>query len=96
MRRNRTGLFKLYQDKLPRVGGKFTGPDVRFQQTAGLAIFYSLFFRLHNFIARGLSKINTKWDDERLFKESRRINEAIFQNIVYNEWLPTYISKNTR
>lgn len=94
MRQNSSGLFQLHKEILPQVGGNFTAIDPRFCQTSGLAVHYSTFFLLHNFIARGLAKINTDWDDERLFQESRRINGAIFQHIIYNEWLPTYLSKN--
>jgi hypothetical protein len=43
--------------------------------------------RLHNLIAKWLSEINWSWSDHRLYHEARRICIAIYQHIVYNEYL---------
>lgn len=89
------GLFKLYKNILPRTGDTYTGGDPRVTQTAQLALVHSLCYRLHNFIAENLMAIKRNWNDEQLFSESRRITIAIYQSVIYNEWLPAYIGKNS-
>ena len=46
---------------------------------------------LHNTPCRELQTINPRWDDERLYQESRRILNAEYQHILYNEFLPTLL-----
>lgn len=69
----------------------YIGGDLRLGQTPQLALQHSLFYRSHNYIAENLAKINPHWDDDKLFFEARRINIAIYQYIVYDEWLPLYL-----
>jgi peroxidase len=57
-----------------------------------LAIWHVLFYREHNRIAKILKKINSFWPEETLFQETRKIVIAIYQHVVYNEYLPTYLS----
>lgn len=59
-----------------------------------LGLWHSIFIRFHNNIADQLSLLNPHWNDEKCFQETRRILTAVYQNIVYNEWLPYYIGKN--
>lgn len=68
-------------------GAYITG-DIRYSQTTMLALLHALFFRMHNVIARNLQAVNLHWTDEQLFQESRRLNIAIYQYILYYEWLP--------
>lgn len=58
-----------------------------------LGLWHSIFIRFHNNIADQLSLLNPHWDEEKCFQETRRILTAVYQNIVYNEWLPYYIGK---
>lgn len=47
---------------------------------------YTIFLRSHNQIAQKLAKGKPSWKDERIFQSARKLNTAIYQKIVYNEW----------
>lgn len=64
--------------------------DARVTQTIPLALCHSLFYRLHNFIANGLSECNQSSNDQKLFDETRRIVIAIYQHII-SEWLRIFL-----
>lgn len=51
----------------------------------------TMFLRLHNFLCDVLSWLNPSWDDEVMFQEARRLLVAMYQHIVYYEFLPTVI-----
>ncbi|CAI9737760.1 peroxidase-like [Octopus vulgaris] len=66
----------------------FITGDARANQNNMLLTLHTIFLREHNRIARFLGVVNPSLDDEELFQESRRINIAQMQNIVYREYLP--------
>ena len=66
----------------------FESGDTRTNQNLLLVSVHNVWFREHNRIARKLKKVNPQWDDEILYQEARRINIAIYQNIIFSEWLP--------
>ena len=60
--------------------------DIRVNEQPNLAIMHILFVREHNRIAKELKIINSQWSDEKLFQETKRIVNAQYQFITYNEW----------
>lgn len=88
------GCFNLsYSQCMPKgPAGIMTG-DGRATQTTWLAICHSMWYTLHNYIAKGLAACNRHWNDQRLFEEARRITIACYERIIYYEWLPTFLSK---
>lgn len=88
------GTMKI--DKFRVVADDFRTGDIRSNQTPFLLLFQSLFVRYHNYIADNLIYLNPHWIDDRVFEESRRILIAIYQAIVYEEWLPTWIEGNIK
>ncbi|XP_033761598.1 myeloperoxidase-like [Pecten maximus] len=66
--------------------------DIRANVVPHLGANHVLFFREHNRIAEILSSMNTYWNDERVFQETRKIVSGILQQISYYEWLPSILS----
>lgn len=56
-----------------------------------MAALHTVWHRYHNTLEERLHRINPHWGGERLFQETRRIVGAIWQHIVYNEYVPTVI-----
>lgn len=69
-----------------KVCGK--GGDVRAAEQPGLTGIHTILVREHNRIALELSDINGHWDEDRLYHEARKIVNALYQHIIYNEFLP--------
>ncbi|XP_037093837.1 peroxidase-like [Pollicipes pollicipes] len=92
------GLIKSSDGNLlPQVGGRFISGEGRLSENPGLAFMHTIWTREHNRVAAVLAKNHRDWDDERLFQEARRIVNGEYQNVVYNEYLPTVLGfKYTR
>ncbi|XKL60530.1 hypothetical protein PGB90_007587 [Kerria lacca] len=67
--------------------------DVRINSQPQLSVLHTVFVREHNRISDHLARINSHWDDERLFKESKKIVVAEIQHITYMQWLPRILGK---
>ncbi|XP_066289159.1 uncharacterized protein [Branchiostoma lanceolatum] len=62
--------------------------DFRVNEQPGLTSMHTVFLREHNRIARRLSGLLPRWDDDRVFFETRKIVGALMQKITYGEDLP--------
>ena len=71
----------------------FITGDHRVNIVPSLTAYHNLFVLEHNRIATQLSTIYS--EPEELFQETRRIVIAIMQNIVYDEFLPSFLSPQT-
>ncbi|XP_028175570.1 peroxidase-like [Ostrinia furnacalis] len=60
----------------------------------GINLFSIWFWRLHNYIATALSKVNPCWDDDKLFYTAREINIAFMVQTIYYELLPALMGRN--
>jgi hypothetical protein len=78
---------------LPIDNGEYFSGDDRATQNPFLTIFHSLFTRNHNNIAEKLGALNRHWSDEKLFQKARKINIGIYQKIIYEEFLETFLGK---
>jgi len=86
---NDLGLNAFGQDK----DQLFSCGDIRCNENIALALFHVAFFREHNKNAEMLKNMNFSTDDEILFQEARRVTIAVYQNIIFREYLPTIIGK---
>jgi peroxidase len=68
--------------------------DFRANEQPSLTSLHTLWLREHNRIAKKLEYLyGSKWDDEKIFQEARKIVGALFQHITYNEFLPVVLGK---
>lgn len=86
------GQFALNKKKVLIDGPTgYRAGDFRAKQTPWLALLHSIWYRLHNYIANLLAKTHTDWNDEKLFNETRRITIAIYEHLLYEEWVPLFL-----
>ena len=69
----------------------FMAGESRTSENLGLTGVHTLFMRAHNRIASQLASLNPAWSDETLYQETRRILLAVYQHIIYTEWIPATI-----
>ena len=107
LRLHKDGLLRLShlgdQDYLPldknaecfnsSQGFCFASGDMRTTIHPGITVVQTLSSRFHNLVAKQLAYLNPYWGDEKTFQEARKINIAVFQHIIYAEYLPLLLGK---
>ena len=91
---NATCNYNKYSTEYSRRERCYLTGDKRAEDNSVLTSFHTLWLREHNRIARELAETNPSWQDEKLYQETRRIMIAVYQNIVYGEYLPTLLGQN--
>ena len=66
----------------------FVAGDARTNEQPNLIAFHTLFVREHNRMCDLLANYHPDWNDEQIYQYARKMVGGIFQNIVFNEWLP--------
>lgn len=62
-------------------------------QLPDLAIETTSFLRLHNYLCKKLKSMNPLWDDEHIYQNARRIVIAMYQHVIYNEYVPELLGQ---
>ena len=68
--------------------------DARVNESPALMVLHTLFVRQHNRLAAKLARVNSMWDDETLYQETRRLVTAQIQHVTYREFLPAVLGEN--
>ncbi|CAG4966592.1 unnamed protein product [Parnassius apollo] len=86
----KTGSGVCFLNQKPQETRCHNTPYFTTNSIAGVNLLSVWFWRLHNFIATGLSKVNPCWNDDKVFYTARDINIAIALQIFFYELLPAY------
>ena len=65
----------------------FAAGDNRANQQTALLTHHTIWMRNHNWFVDQLRDANPSWSEAELFEAARALNEAEWQNIVYNEYI---------
>ncbi len=68
--------------------------DNRVNQTPLLISQQTVWARNHNYWVDELSKSHPKWTQDQLFEAARSLNEADWQHVIYDEYLPKLLGKH--
>ncbi|XP_031763796.2 chorion peroxidase [Galleria mellonella] len=71
----------------------FESGDSHGNQIISLTVLHTIWTREHNRVARALARLNPGWGEDTIFMETRRILQAEYQHIIYNEFLPLLIGR---
>lgn len=94
--RNADGTMKTSPGNNLLIGpdGQFLAGDVRVQENPELSGITLLFVRNHNTLVADLKAKDPTLTGDQLYDKARELNTAIYQNIVYNEFVPSDIGPN--
>lgn len=94
-------LMPFNVDNLPNGNGVrapeelFLAGDVRANEQPGLAAIHTIFVREHNRLAEIIAAENPELSGEDIYQKARALVAGMTQRIVYNEFVPLLIGKNT-
>lgn len=71
----------------------FKSGDPRVNVNPFSSMLHLVFMRSHNGLATKLKAINPDWTDQKLFDVAKKINGAVYQKIIYEEWLPLVLGQ---
>ncbi len=74
----------------------FSAGDPRVNENLGLITIHGMFLRNHNLKAAELRAQYPHWSDEQIFQTARAWITAIYQHVVYDEYLPTVLGVHYR
>ena len=72
----------------PFNGGCSLVGDIRADENIALHSMHTIWVREHNRIAKILKGMNPVWTDQKLYDVARKITSAVWQHIVYQEYIP--------
>ena len=94
--RNADGtLATSHGDTVPVVNRQFVSGDVRVGENPELSSITSMFVRYHNILVAELAAQHPDWTGHQLYDTAKEINTAIYQNVIYTEYLPALIGPGT-
>jgi hypothetical protein len=78
------GQLRLSPGNTYPVNSKGAPAEITFRLSISVSLTFwsNILLRNHNLVAKNLAALNPSWDDETIFQEARRINIAIYQNLV--------------
>lgn len=85
---NVNGLNDCQKDIALKHVECFKAGDHRSNEHLGLLSMHTIWVREHNRLAEELKKLNSHWDDNKIYLETRKLIGALMQKITYQDWLP--------
>lgn len=74
-------------------GSMFATGDDRANQQTPLLTHHTIWTRNHNWHVEQLRKAFPSWGEEKLFEAARALNEADWQSVIYDEYVPKLIGE---
>lgn len=62
-------------------------------ENIGVWVIHVILLREHNRRAAILAIENPEWTDNRLYNRARQWNIALYQNVIFNQWLPLFLDR---
>lgn len=72
----------------------FAAGDNRVNQQTHLITHHMIWLRNHNWHVDQLERAHPEWSQEELFQAARALNEAEWQNVVFNEYMTKLVGKS--